>query len=90
MYNSSLKRKWDMYAYQETVREEKEMAREQGLAEGKAEGKIEGKIEGKVEGKVEGKAEKALEIARALKLQGLGKEQIASATGLSLKEIQAL
>jgi predicted transposase/invertase (TIGR01784 family) len=50
----------------------------------------EGKIEGKIEGKMEGKREGKIEVAKALKQQGIAMAVIVKATGLSEKEIDKL
>ena len=50
-------------------------------------GWIEGKAEGLVEGKAEGEAKKAVEIARAMKQQGLPIGIIAACTGLPVEEV---
>jgi len=44
----------------------------------------EGKAEGKAEGRAEGKAEGIEKVAQKMKEMGLSKEQIQTATGLSL------
>ena len=59
----------------------------EGLAKGKAEGRAEGKAEGLAEGKAEGEAKKAVEIAKAMKQQGLPIEMIAACTGLPVEEV---
>ena len=50
----------------------------------------EGELKGKLEGKAEGKAEKEREIAKNLLQLGLKFEDIAKATGLSLKDLEQL
>jgi predicted transposase/invertase (TIGR01784 family) len=61
-------------------------AKDEGRAEGKAEGIAEGIAEGKAEGELKGKRETAVNLLS----MGLGTEQIAQATGLSVAEIEAL
>ena len=62
----------------------------EGNIAGKTQGIIEGKIEGKIEGMLKGKLEKTLEIAKALKVQGISVEVIINTTGLSKQEIDKL
>jgi predicted transposase/invertase (TIGR01784 family) len=57
-----------------------------GLARGLAEGKAEGLAEGEVKGLAKGKAE----IAQNLKSMGISIEQIATATNLTIEEIENL
>ena len=70
--NKSWRRQY--MTWQQTIDEEKEIAREEGLAEGKAEGSREARLEA---------------ARNALKLN-LTPEQIAQITGLSIEEIQKL
>ena len=63
----------------ETARENGEKkGRELGLEAGRAEGKVEGKAEGKVE------------VAKAMKGDGMSCEQISRFTGLTKAQIEAL
>lgn len=65
-------------------------AREIGLAEGREEGRAEGREEGLAEGREEGHAEERVKNARNLRDLGVDLELIATATGLSVDEIQNL
>jgi predicted transposase/invertase (TIGR01784 family) len=65
-------------------------AKIEGRAEGLAEGKVTGKAEGLAEGLAEGERLKTLEIIANSQKAGLPAETIASITGLSLDEVQAL
>ena len=58
-----------------------------GLIEGEKKGEERGRDEGRKEGRKEGEQTKALEIARALKAQGIAPALIVSITGLTLTEI---
>ncbi|MEX8549038.1 MAG: hypothetical protein V5804_15675 [Mucilaginibacter sp.] len=49
-----------------------------------------GKMEGKQEGEMEGRSKEKLEIAKALKANGISIEIIAKTTGLSADEIENL
>ena len=61
-------------------------AEEKGIEIGKAEGKAEG-----IEiGKTEGEAKKAIEIARAMLLDGDSTDKVAKITGLTILEIEKL
>ena len=64
------------------------------LLEGKLEGKLEGEqiglYKGKLEGKLEGEHQKACETAKKLKNLGVSIQIIATATGLSIDEIEKL
>ena len=51
---------------------------------------VQGRAEGKAEGKAEGELAKARAIAAILLTQGLGLEQVAAATGLTVQDLQAL
>ena len=64
---------------------------EKGKAEGMIEGRIEGERKGKAEGIIEGERKGMITTARSFKALGtLTDKQIATATGLSLDEVQAL
>ena len=65
-------------------------AREEGLAEGLEKGKEEGLAEGVEKGKEEGEHNAKIETAKNLLSMGLSVEQISKATGLSIKDINAL
>ncbi len=58
--------------------------------EGREEGREEGRAEGRREGREEGRAEERLAVAKNLKSLGISFANIAKATGLTLKEIEAL
>ena len=62
----------------------------EGLAEGEARGLAKGEARGLAKGKAEGEAKKAVEIARALKKQGLPVEMISACTGLPVEEVVKL
>ncbi len=63
---------------------------EKGIAKGLEKGRIIGKEEGRIIGKEEGRKEEKAEIARKLKAMGVPTEQIASITGLSAEDVNAL
>ncbi|MCQ2131058.1 MAG: hypothetical protein MJY94_06700, partial [Bacteroidales bacterium] len=64
---------------------------EEGFDNGFDKGREDGKAEGNAEGLAEGKSEASRAIASNLKQQGtLSMEQIAQATGLSIKVIETL
>ena len=69
---------WD-YNYEKGI--------DKGWIEGKAEGLAEGLAEGEARGLAKGKAEEKVEIAKALKKQGLPIETIAACTGLPVEEV---
>lgn len=54
------------------------------------EGRIDGLAEGRAEGRAEGEKKAKREIANQLKAMGLTADKIADATGLTLKEIEAI
>ena len=62
----------------------------QGEAKGRAEGMKQGKAEGEKCGLAKGMAQKALDIAKNLIAMHMPEEDVAKATGLSLKQVQAL
>lgn len=62
----------------------------QGEAKGRAEGMKQGKAEGEKRGLAKGMAQKALDIAKNLIAMHMPEEDVAKATGLSLKQVQAL
>ena len=70
-----------MLAWEEKILDERK-ARKEGLAEGLA--------EGRAEGLAEGSREKALEVARAMKAEGLSKDVIVRCTGLDPEEVEKL
>ncbi len=76
-YQKSLKYYWDMQNVVDTSRDE-----------GKEEGRMEGRKEGRKEGIEEGRKERDIEIAKALKKNGISVEIIIQTTGLSKKEIE--
>ncbi|WP_294429771.1 Rpn family recombination-promoting nuclease/putative transposase [uncultured Treponema sp.] len=80
--------------WQQTIDEEKEIAREEGLAEGREEGLEEGRKEGLEEGREEGRKEgaqaKSIENAKNLLRMNLGTpEQISQAVSLPLEQVLA-
>ncbi len=76
-------RKWDEYAI-------RSYAIKSGREEGRAEGRAEGLAEGRAKGRAEGERNSTFKIARNLLAQGFPLTAIASATGLSTAELQAL
>ena len=82
------------FEYEETLKEYRqeglEEGREEGRAEGRAKGLAEGREEGLAEGLKEGLAKGRRESAANFKKLGVPPDIIAEATGLSLKEIEAL
>lgn len=89
-YEDSLKVYRDSLAVEETYRNEKKRAREEGLAEGREEGRAEGRAEGLAEGRAEGRIEEKIAIAKSLKASNVDIDTIKNATGLSIEEINAL
>ena len=61
-----------------------------GRAEGMKQGEAKGKAEGEKRGLAKGMAQKALDIAKNLIAMHMPEEDVAKATGLSLKQVQAL
>ena len=72
---------WD-YNYEKGI--------DKGWNEGLAEGEARGLAKGEARGLAKGKAEEKVEIAKALKKQGLPVEMIAACTGLPVEEIGKL
>ena len=72
---------WD-YNYEKGI--------DKGWNEGLAEGEARGLAKGKAEGLAEGKAKEKVEIAKALKKQGLPIEMISACTGLPVEEVVKL
>ncbi len=72
------------------LEEGKVLGLEQGKVLGIEEGKVLGIEEGKALGMEQGARTKAFAIAQTMKASGLGNEQIAQFTGLSLTEVAAL
>ena len=70
------------YARKEAIEE----GREEGLAEGRAKGLAEGLAEGRAEGRMEAK----IELCKSFLAQGVLKEQVAKAAGLTIAELEAL
>lgn len=60
------------------------------IAEAKEEGLEQGRTEGLAEGEASGRAERELEMARAMKSEGIDAETIAKVSGLSAEEIEKL
>ena len=63
---------------------------EEGRAVGLEEGRAVGLEEGRAEGRAEGRTEAMVEVARAMKQQGLPMESISSITGLTVKDIELI
>ncbi|MCM1178597.1 MAG: hypothetical protein NC335_12800, partial [Bacteroides sp.] len=61
-----------------------------GFAEGEARGEARGRQEGLKEGESRGEAKRNLELAKAMKAEGLTLEQIAKITGMQVSEIEVL
>ena len=70
------------YARKEAIEE----GREEGLAEGRAKGLAEGLAEGRAEGRMEAK----VELCKSFLAQGVSKDQVAKAAGLTIAELEAL
>ena len=88
-YIESQKMKYD---YENVLEYAVEQATEKGFSEGEAKGRKEGEAKGRKEGKAEGRAEGRAEgvasvISKLLK-SGFSADVIASATGLSIAEVQ--
>ena len=64
--------------------------RAEGMKQGEAKGEAKGKAEGEKCGLAKGMAQKALDIAKNLIAMHMPEEDVAKATGLSLKQVQAL
>ena len=64
--------------------------RAEGMKQGEAKGEAKGKAEGEKRGLAKGMAQKALDIAKNLIAMHMPEEDVAKATGLSLKQVQAL
>ncbi len=62
----------------------------EGLEEGRTVGLEEGLAKGLMEGRAEGERESKLQIAKTLLAMGMPVDRIASVTGLSLVNIQAI
>ena len=72
-------RKWDEYAI-----------RSYAIKSGREEGLAEGLAQGREEGLAEGRKEASCEIAKAFLAKGIPLDVVASATGLSIEELQKL
>ena len=70
--------------------ERRQQGKEEGLAEGLEKGKEEGLAEGLEKGKEDGEHNAKIETAKNLLSMGLSVDQISKATGLSIKDINAL
>jgi predicted transposase/invertase (TIGR01784 family) len=77
-------------SFQETLEAVKEEAKAEATKIGRAEGLIEGRAEGHAEGRLEGQNEERARNARNFKELGVDLEIIATATGLTVEEIQSL
>ena len=73
-----------------SIAEQLEDARAEARAEAREIGRAEGREEGRAEGREEGHAEERVKNARNLRDLGVDLELIATATGLSVDEIQNL
>ena len=77
-----------------TVEKYGEVMRKEGLAQGKAEGLAQGKAEGLAEGekigKASGRAAEKLEMAKAMKDEGIDVNTIVKVSGMSVEEIEKL
>jgi predicted transposase/invertase (TIGR01784 family) len=62
----------------------------EGIAKGKAEGRAEGEAKGRAEGLAEGIESGKIEMAKAMYLQGIPLDKIASITGFSQDEIKSI
>ncbi len=62
----------------------------EGEARGIAQGEARGEARGRQEGVKEGEARRNLELAKAMKAEGLTMEQIAKITGMQISEIEVL
>ena len=62
----------------------------EGMAKGRAEGMAKGMAKGRTEGRTEGRTAEKKDIALKMKQSGLETNLIASITGLSKEEIEAL
>ena len=84
-YIESQKMKYD---YENVLEYAVEQATEKGFSEGEAKGRKEGKEEGRAEGEAMGRAEGVASVISKLLKSGFSADVIASATGLSIAEIQ--
>ena len=64
--------------------------RTQGLAEGRTQGVAEGRTQGLAEGRAEGRMEAKVELCKSFLAQGVSKDQVAKAAGLTIAELEAL
>ncbi len=88
-YQKSLKYYWDMQNIVDTARGEAEdKGRKKGIEQGRKEGRKEGREKGREEGIEEGRKERNIEVAKALKDNGIPIEIIIQSTGLSKEEIE--
>ncbi len=88
-YQKSLKYYWDMQNIVDTARGEAEdKGRKKGIEQGRKEGRKEGREKGREEGIEEGRKERNIEVAKALKDNGVPIEIIIQSTGLSKEEIE--
>ena len=65
-------------------------AREDGMEQGLEQGLKQGRIEGIAQGEASGRAAEKIEMARAMKSEGIDAETIAKVSGLSAEEIEKL
>ena len=81
---------YDAYLKSRLSYNEEKAVLETAFDDGKAEGRMEGRIEGRIEGRMEGRIEASQAIAKTLKAQNVPIDIIATATGLTLAEINAI
>ncbi|MCM1177476.1 MAG: hypothetical protein NC335_06960 [Bacteroides sp.] len=67
-----------------------ELDKQYAISENYAKGFAEGEARGESRGEARGRMESVLELAKAMKAEGLTLEQIAKITGLQLSEISNL
>ena len=80
---------WD-YNYEKGIDKGWNEGLAEGEARGLAKGEARGLAEGEARGLAKGKAEEKVEIAKALKKQGLPIEMISACTGLPVEEVVKL
>ncbi len=67
-----------------------EEGRTEGFAEGEKIGEARGRSEGLAEGEASGRAEREIEMAKAMKAEGIDMNTIAKVSGLPVEEIENL
>jgi len=63
---------------------------DKGVEQGIEKGRAEGRAEGKAEGRVEGEKSRSLQIAKAMKVNGISLDSIILCTGLTVEEVEML